>query len=99
MGNKFYARCLIQNQWRRLTHSAIIPAFFLLSLFPITGWTAEVKDLTTMSLEDLMLVEVTDVSKKTEHLSDAPAVNGVINIITRKASETQGGIATAGAGT
>jgi iron complex outermembrane receptor protein len=54
---------------------------FITVLFSLTGngWAAStVKDLTQLSLEDLMRIEVTSVSKKGEQLSDAPAAIFVI---------------------
>ncbi len=54
---------------------------FLVVLLSLTvnGWASSpVKDLTQLSLEDLMRIEVTSVSKKGEQLSDAPSAIFVI---------------------
>ncbi len=54
---------------------------FLAVFFSLTvnGWASSpVKDMTNLSLEDLMRVEVTSVSKKGEQVSDAPAAVFVI---------------------
>lgn len=106
-------------------------------LFLSTPGVAEELDLTGMSIEALMDVKVTSVTKKVQHLSDSAAaifvitnedlrrfgvttipdalrmvpglnvaridsnkwaVNGVINIITRSAADTQGGMVSLGGG-
>jgi iron complex outermembrane recepter protein len=60
------------------TARIVLVALAMLSLAG-NGWTlSNVEDLTQLSLEDLMRIEVTSVSKKGERLSDAPAAIFVI---------------------
>ncbi len=70
------------NRFQRQRWLATALTVGLIILLATQGWSADTgKDLTTMSLEDLMLIEVTSVSKKAERLSDAPAA---IFVITRE---------------
>src|SRR5262249_18273860 len=51
----------------------IAPAFFLVFLFTAVAADKNVRDLSEATLEDLMNMEVTTVSKKAQKISQAPA--------------------------
>jgi len=60
--------------------AATLAIMVLLSgYFTAQGWASGADDLNSLSLEDLMRIEVTSVSKKSEKLSDAPAAIFVIS--------------------
>jgi iron complex outermembrane recepter protein len=73
-----------EDNWNRCACIGWSPACIVLGVLTIlslavNGWTlSNVNDLTQLSLEDLMQIEVTSVSKKGERLSDAPAAIFVI---------------------
>jgi outer membrane receptor for ferrienterochelin and colicins len=69
----------------------VVKTFLLFSLFLFLlgqGFTQETEELITMSLEDLLNMEVITVSKSAEKLSDAP---GVISVITKQEMVMFGG--------
>ena len=69
-------RFMVGRSPARLSLGSLAALLFM----TVNGWaSSSVNDMTNLSLEDLMRVEVTSVSKKGEQVSDAPAAVFVIS--------------------
>jgi outer membrane receptor for ferrienterochelin and colicins len=77
-----------ENQELKVHPVRIILTIFSFVLFLGPSFSQDTEDLMSMSLDDLLNMEVTTVSKSAEKLSDAP---GVISVITKKELEMFGG--------
>ena len=71
-----------------LVPTKLITALGLFILLTAAGLAQETEELVTMSLEDLLNMEVITVSKSAEKLSDAP---GVISVVSQQEMQMFGG--------